>query len=855
MKRIIMIGTLCAALFAGLSPVVCGQWKTDADPAINFGIAAPQNGVIKGWSKNAVIRTGAGAVIENGPFGSKALKFDGTSDSVCTFDLGSDAALFKNPGELSIAFAIRLDSPAAAGTDTGLGMILDGNSFSFGAGSFKITSPVDLPAGKWKTVAFTYSVDRREAKLYMDGELVRVLLNADLKPLPLRLDKFGKFQGAVASIQIWDRALTDPELLKVQTDEGGLMKMRDSIEVASKNLKMKQMAPFIEMVQKRLITVKNSKQNTIKTMTDATNLGVTALKLLEAEPYMNNSSLKNAPFALMQVKALSRDMRTPDVFPRDAIFSDVMRVAAAKGETEPMSFMIYPFEDMENVTFELGNFKNEKGATLPSSIVDMRLVKHWYQSSWNSPYANANQVLVPDLLVHDEKLVVADTIAHKNYLRVGNGYRDVNGTAGGKFNYCREEVRDADTLQPISKMTPGRGTQLYWTFTVPGDAKPGLYTAVCKVKTGGSEAAKFKVSLRVYPFSLPDPMTSYDRSLPYRVYLAGGADLSRYLALDPSNGERFFRAELENQKKHGVNGVVISGTADSAVAGRDISIRKELGFDLNYTVAAAFPDDGSLMALLPDMEAESAASGEALGRAKAIAGLFKKLSGHDSLYFYGIGEAGGRNAADVQKRFFGAGLKVMTTGTSDEAMFVPCKELFHAIPNSASDTVTEKWHAARGRIISSNFASAGPDNPDLLRRNSGLILYQANFDGVFIPAYPSSADCWNERISTGIYRNPILAYPTQNGQVDTLAYEGLREAIDDIRYITLLRQLLDSSYANRKSRDEATMNRSWDALYAAKKGVALFELTDMKTADLDLLRYELADHIVTIMRRLEKEVE
>ena len=36
------------------------------------------------------------------------------------------------------------------------------------------------------------------------------------------------------------------------------------------------------------------------------------------------------------------------------------------------------------------------------------------------------------------------------------------------------------------------------------------------------------------------------------------------------------------------------------------------------------------------------------------------------------------------------------------------------------------------------------------------------------------------------YRDHVFAYPTLNGVIDTIQWEGFREAVDDVRYLTTL---------------------------------------------------------------------
>ncbi len=45
------------------------------------------------------------------------------------------------------------------------------------------------------------------------------------------------------------------------------------------------------------------------------------------------------------------------------------------------------------------------------------------------------------------------------------------------------------------------------------------------------------------------------------------------------------------------------------------------------------------------------------------------------------------------------------------------------------------------------------------------------------------------------YRDEVFAYPTVNSVVDTIQWEGFREGVDDIRYLTALRDKMNAGSA------------------------------------------------------------
>jgi hypothetical protein len=124
----------------------------------------------------------------------------------------------------------------------------------------------------------------------------------------------------------------------------------------------------------------------------------------------------------------------------------------------------------------------------------------------------------------------------------------------------------------------------------------------------------------------------------------------------------------------------------------------------------------------------------------------------------------------------------------------------------------------------------GSENPAFVRRQHGLLGYLANFD--MVDNYEFAYGPWND-FGKNLYKPMVLAYPTSEGLVDTLEWEGFREGIDDIRYATKLRQLAD----------EAIASGNLDRIYEGRKVRQWFELLDGKTMDLNSVRLEMIEKI------------
>jgi len=105
-----------------------------------------------------------------------------------------------------------------------------------------------------------------------------------------------------------------------------------------------------------------------------------------------------------------------------------------------------------------------------------------------------------------------------------------------------------------------------------------------------------------------------------------------------------------------------------------------------------------------------------------------------------------------------------------------------------------KVHGVGGLILSYGNPQAGVEKPDTYRRNYGLRLWAAGYDGSMNYEYQSCGDHpWDDFGGSGDYRNHTFAYPGTPKPIDTIQWEGWREGVDDVRYVaTLERAVADA---------------------------------------------------------------
>ena len=98
---------------------------------------------------------------------------------------------------------------------------------------------------------------------------------------------------------------------------------------------------------------------------------------------------------------------------------------------------------------------------------------------------------------------------------------------------------------------------------------------------------------------------------------------------------------------------------------------------------------------------------------------------------------------------------------------------------------------------------------------------------------------WNDRANE-TYKPMVLAYLSRAGLVDTLAWEGFREGVDDMRYATKLMQLATQAIASGDT----------ERMLEGRKARQYMAMFDGPKADLNEARAEMINHILKLSSML-----
>ncbi|MBM4044049.1 MAG: hypothetical protein FJ279_02965 [Planctomycetes bacterium] len=504
------------------------------------------------------------------------------------------------------------------------------------------------------------------------------------------------------------------------------------------------------------------------------------------------------PYLTYTPRAITNARMSADTFPIPARVGNELSCSGCRGEYESVSLAVYALEDVKGLRVIPGPLKGP-GGTIPSSAVDVHVVKSWYQAG-KEIWDVRSKRYVPELLLKDDALVRVDREKQENYVRT----TAEDGTqtyllCSGPTSENLADVRpiDAQELQPVD-IAANSLKQFWLTVQMPDKARPGTYEGAVSLTTqGGSRAIPLKVT--VHPFDLQPSRLIY--SIYYRAYLSADG---RPTIGSEAKSEEQYRAEIEDLKAHGVLYPTNYQRWDDRRLRRVLEIRKQVGLPGGpfYTLG-----QGTGAPSTPEQL-------DALANAvKRWIELLRPF-GYDQVYFYGIDEATGeklKSQRDAWKAVQDAGGKTFVAGYHGtfEAMG---KRLNCAVLAGRPDPEeARKWHSVGSHAFTYAFPQVGNEEPETYRRNFGLVLWKAGFDGAMNYAYQHGFNhIWND-FDDKTYRDHNFTYPTVHGVVGTIQWEGFREAVDDVRYVTTLEQAIERAPAAKKQ--IARQARHWlDAL-------------------------------------------
>ena len=556
---------------------------------------------------------------------------------------------------------------------------------------------------------------------------------------------------------------------------------------------------------------------------------------------------KKAPALYYTVDAMSDIKRVPDLYPEDGKLAAPVEIIGAKGEIEPGSFLIYPQKNVDKFELKVSDLKG-KGGTIPASAVDLKLVKIWYQcgSGWfgfmNDPL---QKTLTPELLVNDENLIWVDTEGIQNYARYNNAdgsthYEWISAdfqVSNYRFtNLVRiAMLKDADTLQPVV-LNKGEFKQFMATVRIPKDAKDGIYEGSIDMIADGKKIGTIPVQVGVLPFELPMARTNYNIEKPFMLSFYG------------TGGAQHYPSILKNLVDHNalhIQGFPDVNPANEAKFAAEVKLAKEMG----VATRPLFSGPGVGRAFYGTMgPKEKAELAEIQARLNAAAAMCKKYLGHSDFYSYGADEGGPwtiRAERPTWRAAHAAGSKIrVSTHDHKRLLYALDYMILPRMPSEERSGYVKKFHEAHPDGMVGWYADphSGPENPDYFRRIHGLMAYKADYD--VASNYTWYRNDWNDFAIAyePNYRGIIIVYAVRDRILDTLAWEGIREGIDDVRYASKLRLLAA----------EAEKSGDADTILLGKRALGYVAYWDVR-GNPDTFRMECVNYIMQLINALKKE--
>ena len=771
------------------------------------------------------------------------------------------------PNERSVAFWVKFDALPSVGEPTGLvGLSADADGRLTATwkahptciqGDLAMISRDRVAPGEWHHVEARYSLMEKRTAFYLDGRF-QWENDSDIVPELAEVRDAGPagFKGEVRGVRTWDHAV-DSERMAVVGGE----KLSQAVAAAR------------QLVAQ---AAEGAKSEGLKRWCKA--LGVRCNELLDED----KRSGGHASVTVHDLKALQRDVAharqiaaagedgqfagcasfvypacsqvpvLPYDLPAEARQTAEAGALMSPDEYETLPWILLAFDKLEVQSLTAGALTGPDGAAIPAENVDLKLVKRWFRDggAWIMYLCDLRfRVLVPDLLLNDDSLIYVDEERARNYLRLdypeGSIYADVSNPADGQIPWKPTiPFRDADTIQPFSITAAGRNQQLAATVHVPKGTKPGVYEGAIALKTSAGDVP-LKLSIRVLPIDLPaqpSPYMAPDKT--YISHLNYFPDVEGYMQKDRVE---YVRKAMANIRAHNMNHAThVWRGATQAKMAREAGFIPDHIFGLvdKQTWWTYFPK-----VPLEELSAEHREMGmrAAINNVKAKIARIRSEIGPDAgrLWTYGFSEQTDfhslhnvqREMSDTCRR---CGISLFAHGMG----FENANWAGDVQDMNSSTLLTRKeshiWHAAGAPMI--NYADPFPsqENPAWFRRKIGLMMYKEEMDGHMLHGFRSGRIPFNEWAEDfggdGGFRNFVMCYPMQGGSIYELCWEGVREAYDDLRYLTRLTAL---AMENLEAKDE-------NLLREARKALLWIESIDGERDDLDAVRVGAISRILAL---------
>ncbi len=508
------------------------------------------------------------------------------------------------------------------------------------------------------------------------------------------------------------------------------------------------------------------------------------------------SSARGSELVVQTVTPITSRMVLPDTPVTDEEEA-VLNVVGCRGEAEPASFLMRSLgRPLRKATLEATDLVNG-GRVIPASRIDIRTVKVWYQASgaWKTHWRRntKDRLLVPELLLHDDDLVHVDLQKKANLikLQLPNGFQYVSisspelSPAKVIKSISEFPVRDAPKLQPID-LGESKTLQIWLTVSIPPTAPSGTYRGSLAIAAEGKTLRKLPLLRTGSSLSASGTQIDVQHLLSGHTSPEPRKRFFRIQECGTAHGRTPRHAEPRHRQSHS-----ISKNGTTPAVGRIPGNTAELRFEFPTFVLSRSANRDAQDLRSPCQIEEGCFSMNRIA----------KRFGIDEVYYYGVDEARGAKLRAEQPAWHvvhEAGGRIFAAGNEGHYEITgPSTDLL-VFQGKPDPQMAVTAHRLNSKIFSYANPQVAAENPFIYRLNYGFTLWQARFDGVMDYAYQhSSGFIWND-FDNERKRDMVFAYPTADGVIDTIAWEGFREAVDDMRYLASLEEAITHQEESNK---------------------------------------------------------
>jgi len=449
------------------------------------------------------------------------------------------------------------------------------------------------------------------------------------------------------------------------------------------------------------------------------------------------------------------------------------------GEFEPFSLFLQAKTGLSGIRVSKTSLSGSAG-TIASSEIDISIAKVWYQKGYEIT-GYGDKWLTQELLVKNDNLIKVDEVNKTNSLLVqkSDGSKSYIVISNPTSTVPRSvKILDSDVLLPFS--IPSNKSKLLWiTVHVPESAAAGRYTGKLTITSDQGSLGVVPIEIQVLPFKLHKSMLDY--AIYYHGYVNNWTwQETPFTSFGKSS--RQYEIEMKDLKDHGV----LYPTTYQTTSGLsyDLKIRNDLGFPKDKLFSAGVQTGNpQTTAGLNDLKTK-------------VTSLKNKIAqfGYQNLYIYGIDEATGTLLTSQRQAWdavHSVGAKVFASGYYNTFNYMGDILDLGVIQNTPWKEQAKLYHSKGNKIYSYRNPMVGVEDPEVFRRNYGFVLWKSGYDGTMNYAYQREfGDIWNdfdiEPNQPHPYRDHCFTYPITDGILKTVQWEGFREGVDDIRYLSTL---------------------------------------------------------------------